>query len=102
MLKPKQMNHPQRERERRTRTVAGTEHLEQETQVADALSRASASALVVLAPELATFCRHREGPADVVERDDHLPELATLGPGDVAYGLFVEKKGRICSEMRSF
>src|ERR1700723_806850 len=65
--------------------------------VAHALERATASALVIPAPELATF---------VVTGKDRLTwlnglitcDLLPLKEGDAAYGLFVEKKGRILAD----
>jgi tRNA-modifying protein YgfZ len=69
--------------------------------VAHALERASMSALVIPAPELAAF---------VVTGKDRQTwlnglvtcELATLKAGDAAYGLFVEKKGRIVADVIVF
>jgi tRNA-modifying protein YgfZ len=65
--------------------------------VARALERAQASALVIPAPELATF---------VVTGKDRVTwlnglitcDLLPLKEGDAAYGLFVEKKGKILTD----
>ncbi len=65
--------------------------------VADALGRAARSALVVPAPERATFV------VSGADRQTWLNgliscDLAPLKGGDAAYGLFVEKKGRILAD----